>query len=121
MLELLLAFIAGGGLSAGGLYLGSRFGAAKTGGDLKGSAPVIGTIPLVGSRGFPRYATYRGIFLTNPWVYSAVTKLARDVARLPLHTLALDDAGERVRVQIGRASCRKEGGSRWAAEPQKRD
>lgn len=99
MLELLLAFIAGGGLSAGGLYLGSRFGAAKTGGDLKGSAPVIGTIPLVGSRGFPRYATYRGIFLTNPWVYSAVTKLARDVARLPLHTLALDDAGERVRVR----------------------
>src|SRR5690606_38509070 len=41
----------------------------------------------------------RGIFLTNPWVYSAVTKLARDVARLPLHTLALDDAGERVRVR----------------------
>src|SRR5690606_39930876 len=84
MLELLIAAILGGGAVAGAQYLGSkRIGAAKPAGDLRGSSTVLGHIPLVASKGLQRYATYRGIFLTNPWVYSAVTKLAQDLARLP--------------------------------------
>nr|MBO2500955.1 phage portal protein [Acidimicrobiia bacterium] len=100
MLELLIAAILGGGAVAGAQYLGSkRIGAAKPAGDLRGSSTVLGHIPLVASKGLQRYATYRGIFLTNPWVYSAVTKLAQDLARLPTHVYALDEAGERRRVR----------------------
>lgn len=55
-------------------------------GTLSGPSPTsLGSIPLVPSLGRNRDATYRMIYLTNPWVYAAVNMLARGIARTPLH------------------------------------
>lgn len=58
-----------------------------------------GSIPLVPSMGRMRSATYRQIYLTNPWVWASVNMLARGVGRLPLHVYALDDRGRKTRVR----------------------
>lgn len=70
--------------------------ASRSGGSMRGS------IPLIGSRGIARAGTYRLIYLTNPWIYAAVNKLAKDGSRLPLHFLELDAEGmpERVRGDL---------------------
>jgi len=60
---------------------------------------IIGRIPLVSSRGQDRSATYRGIYLTNPWVWAAVNTIARGYARTPLHVFELDEVGDRRRVR----------------------
>lgn len=62
-------------------------------------SPYRGSIPLVASGQTERRATYRAIYLTNPWVYGAVNKLARDLGRLPLHAFSLEASGERTRVR----------------------
>lgn len=67
---------------------------------MRGAGSVrLGNIPLIGSRGISRSATYRAIYLTNPWVYAAVNKLARDQARLPIHVYELAEKGRRKRVR----------------------
>lgn len=58
-----------------------------------------GLIPLVGSLGRPRYATFRGVYQSNPFAYAAVTMLARSLARTPLHVYALDERGRKDRVR----------------------
>lgn len=56
-------------------------------------------IALVGSRGKGRYATFRDIYLTNPWVWAAVNTVARGAARAPIKTYLLDADGGRSRVR----------------------
>jgi phage portal protein BeeE len=62
------------------------------------SAP-LDRISLVGSRGQPRYATYRDIYLTNPWVWGAVNAIAGGAARAPIHTFALAEDGSKLRIR----------------------
>lgn len=67
---------------------------------MRGAGSVqLGNISLIGSRGISRSATYRAIYLTNPWAFAAVNKLARDIARLPLHVYELRERGRRRRVR----------------------
>ena len=48
------------------------------------------------------HASYEGLYRTQPWVYVVVNKLARAIARLPLHTFTLDtDTGDRERIREG--------------------
>ncbi|MGH9167380.1 MAG: phage portal protein [Acidimicrobiia bacterium] len=67
-------------------------------GSMRGSSH-LGNISLIGSRGVSRSATYRAIYRTNPWVWAAVSKLSRDMARLPLHVFELGEKGRRSRVR----------------------
>jgi hypothetical protein len=57
----------------------------------------LGTIELVPSMGARRYATFREIYLTNPWVWAAVNVLARGVGRTPTGVFAIDEDGNYVR------------------------
>lgn len=59
----------------------------------------LGALPLVSSRGVERWATYRAIYLTNPWAYVPIQMLARSVGRLPIHTYALDAQANKQRVR----------------------
>lgn len=59
----------------------------------------LGHIPLVPSLGRAQSATFRAVYLTNPWVYSAVTKIARDLARIPMHVYRLDGNAQKERVR----------------------
>lgn len=103
MVELLVAALVGAGIAGGGFGLGRRLkprgDAGVSAGVGQGSSRLFGDIRMIGSRGVARYATYRAIYLTNPWVYSAVNKLARDIARMPIHVFQLLENGERVRVR----------------------
>src|SRR5438105_700457 len=62
-------------------------------------SPYRGSIPMVAQGNMERRATYRAVYLTNPWVYSAVNKKAADVARCALHVFGLQDDGSRVRIR----------------------
>lgn len=64
---------------------------------LSGQPLHLGAIQLVASLGQPRWATYREVYLTNPWVWAAVNVLSRGAARLPLHVFALDENGRKQR------------------------
>lgn len=101
MLELLIAAVLGGVVAQGGRRILGQTGQAHPfgPGNQRGLNTNLGSIPMISSRGVARYATYRAIYLTNPWVYAAVNKLARDIARLPLHVFELDADGERRRVR----------------------
>lgn len=68
-------------------------------GSLSGQWVTLGHIPLVPALGRVREATYRDIYLTNPWVWAAVNKQASSVGRLPLHTYELDERGRKRRVR----------------------
>lgn len=57
----------------------------------------LGSLPLVSSLGMPRYATYRSVYLSNPWVYGAVSMIARAIGRLPAHVFALDEEAQKQR------------------------
>jgi hypothetical protein len=57
----------------------------------------LGTIELVPSMGARRYATFREIYLTNPWVWAAVNVQARGVGRTPTGVFAIDEDGNYVR------------------------
>lgn len=59
----------------------------------------LGSIALVASMGRYREATYRTIYLTNPWVYSAVEVQAVGIGRLPLHIFELDEKARKQRVR----------------------
>lgn len=59
----------------------------------------IGSIELVPSMGVRRWATFREIYLTNPWVWAAVNVLARGVSRTPTGVYAIDENGMRVRLR----------------------
>lgn len=67
-------------------------------GALSGSWTTLGNISLVPSLGLNRDATYRDIYLTNPWVYAAVNKKAGSVGRLPVHVYERDDKGRKRRA-----------------------
>jgi HK97 family phage portal protein len=59
----------------------------------------IGALPMVASQGVNRWATYRLVYLTNPWVYASVNMLSRGIGRLPLHTYQLDAKGRKQRIR----------------------
>ncbi len=56
-----------------------------------------GNLPMAPSMGAQRWATYRSVYMTNPWVYASVNMLSRGIARLPLHTFSTDAKGHFVR------------------------
>jgi HK97 family phage portal protein len=58
-----------------------------------------GSIPFVGSLGLSRDATYRGVYLSNPWVWGAVNMISRGLGRLPLHVYELDERGRKRRIR----------------------
>lgn len=59
----------------------------------------LGSIPLVPALGRAREATYRMVYMTNPWVWAAVEIQARSIGRLPLHVYQLDANAEKTRVR----------------------
>lgn len=59
----------------------------------------MGFVPLIPSMGVAKWETFRGIYLTNPWVHSTVNKIARGVARLPIYVYTLDERGRKIRVR----------------------
>lgn len=71
----------------------------RDGSSLSGSWVTMGNIPLVPSMGLRRDATYRMVYLTNPWVFSAVNKKASSIGRLPIHVYELDERGRKERVR----------------------
>lgn len=64
-----------------------------------GSWVDLGSIELVPSMGVKRWATYREIYLTNPWVWAAVNLQARGMARLPLGVFERDAEGDKQRIR----------------------
>jgi HK97 family phage portal protein len=58
-----------------------------------------GAIQMVPDRGAQRWATYRLIYLSNPWVWSAVNMLAHGLGRMPLNVYQTDKEGFPVRVR----------------------
>lgn len=48
-----------------------------------------------------RFATYAQMYQQQPWVYIVMSKLARSVARLPLHAYSTNTAGDRERQRAG--------------------
>jgi HK97 family phage portal protein len=59
----------------------------------------VGGIRLVGSSGYARSASYRQVYLFNPFVYAAANLIARGVGRLPLHVFGLDANAEKQRFR----------------------
>ena len=60
--------------------------------------PHVGRIELTGARS----ATYEQLYKTQPWVHTAVNRIARGVGRLPLHPYRDgNSAGERERQRVG--------------------
>ncbi len=59
----------------------------------------IGALPMVASQGINRWATYRLVYLTNPWVYASVNMLSRGIGRLPIHVYQLDAKGRKQRIR----------------------
>lgn len=59
----------------------------------------LGNIQLVPTLGHQRWATYRLLYLTNPWVYAAVQMISDAIARTPLHVFALDTGGSKSRLR----------------------
>lgn len=49
-----------------------------------------GNIKLVSSAGRPRSATYRDIYLLNPWVYSAANIISMSIGRMPISVFGFD-------------------------------
>lgn len=87
---------------ARGLGIVSFDGGPPPGPTLSGSGTRhlgLGHIPLVAARGEARWASYRMIYLTNPWVWAAVNMLSRGIARLPVHVYALNGDGEKERIR----------------------
>lgn len=58
-----------------------------------------GRIRLVASRGQARDATYRQIYMTNPYVYAATNYIARGISRLPAHLFEFNAAGDKTRIR----------------------
>jgi HK97 family phage portal protein len=56
-----------------------------------------GALPMAQSMGVRRWATYRSVYQTNPWVWASVQMLSKGIARLPLHTFSTDANGHFVR------------------------
>jgi len=88
---------AGLGLAAG--YPQGNPPGAGVPGSLSGSWQSLGHIPLVPSQGVARSATYRQVYLTNPWVWAAVNMIARAVARAPMYVYGLDAKGRKERIR----------------------
>jgi HK97 family phage portal protein len=60
----------------------------------------LGKIDMVGSMGRPRTATYRQVYLFNPFVYAATNLIARGVGRMPVHVYGfVDGAGNKQRFR----------------------
>jgi HK97 family phage portal protein len=58
-------------------------------------------LPMVPSAGIARSATYRAIYLSNPWVFASVNLLSRSIGRLPLHVYEVDATGRKRRIRGG--------------------
>jgi HK97 family phage portal protein len=52
----------------------------------------LGNIAMVASMGKPRSATYRSVYLSNPWVHAATNLIARGIGRCPIHVLETTDS-----------------------------
>ena len=59
----------------------------------------LGHLPMAQSMGAQRWATYRSVYVTNPWVYASVQMLSKGIARLPLHVFQVDAQGRNYRVR----------------------
>lgn len=59
----------------------------------------MGRVRLVAARGRMREATYREIYLANPYVWAATNHIARGIGRFPLHLFQLDAAGDKTRIR----------------------
>jgi HK97 family phage portal protein len=84
---------------ARGLGLAASDIAAGSGGSPTAGWTTFGSIPLVPSMGLDRSSSYRGIYMTNPWVWAAVNMIARSVARLPIQVYDLDERGRKERIR----------------------
>jgi HK97 family phage portal protein len=76
---------------------------AGMGATLSGSSYIdFGAVELVPSMGQRRWATFREIYITNPWVWAAVNVLARGIARTPIGVFQNDADGfpNRIRGDI---------------------
>lgn len=58
-----------------------------------------GNLPMVASMGAARWATYRSVYMTNPWVYASVNMLSRGMARLPIQVFQNDAQGRPQRIR----------------------
>lgn len=58
-----------------------------------------GRIRLVASGGRARERTYREVYYTNPFVWSATNYIARSIGRLPLHLIEVNSQAEKTRVR----------------------
>ncbi|HVS85650.1 MAG TPA: phage portal protein [Gaiellaceae bacterium] len=71
-------------------------------GSLSGTPSTLGPqgLDLVPSRGEAVWATFRLIYLTNPWVHACVNAIATTIARMPICVLDIDPTnGDRVEVR----------------------
>lgn len=59
----------------------------------------LGALPMVSSMGAQRWATYRNVYMTNPWIYASVNRLAQALGRMPLCVYQHDEDGFPVRIQ----------------------
>jgi HK97 family phage portal protein len=80
----------------------------------RGGWTTAGSLPMAPSMGVQRWATYRAVYLTNPWVYASVQKIALGLSRLPIHVLAVDSDGNltRARGDVPGGTGRTSGGQR---------
>ena len=59
----------------------------------------LGALPMVPAMGVHRWATYRKVYLSNPWIYTGINKLAQALGRMPLCVYQNDPDGFPVRVR----------------------
>lgn len=58
-----------------------------------------GNIQLVASSGRPRAASYRDIYLFNPWVYSASNIISMSIGRMPISVFGYDEDANKQRYR----------------------
>lgn len=85
--------------TADGTYRAVHAASAQLSGFLEGGAIPGESIRLIDVPDRWRSTTYRGVYLTNPWVWACVNAKARSLARLPIHVYELDADGNRARVR----------------------
>lgn len=66
---------------------------------LSGATTYKSGIRLVGSMGKARWASYRDVYFSNPFVHAAANFIARGVGRLPLHVYQLNAEAEKERLR----------------------
>jgi HK97 family phage portal protein len=59
----------------------------------------LGALPMVPSMGAHRRVTYRNVYMTNPWFYAGINRLAQALGRMPIVVYQNDEEGFPVRVR----------------------